>query len=513
MESIEPQVYIVGAGPGAPGLLTLRAVELLARADVVLYDQLVPQRLLDHAKPTAELICVRDLPGTHPDKYPHIHTLLIERARAGQVVVRLKGGDPFIFGRGGEETEMLRAAGIRYEIVPGVTAALAAAAYLDLPLTHRHYASGVAFITGHELPTKSGNRIDYSAIAKFPGTLVIYMGISRLPMIVAELLKHGMNPTTPAAVVERASTGDMRTISATLADIDNARRLAGLEAPGLVIVGEAVEQRAAMSWFEAKPLFGKRVLVTRPRHQAGPMLARLEELGAVTHLLPTMDIRKPADLSALDRAIDNLAHFDWLGFTSVNGVHAFVERLLARGRDLRALGHLKLAAIGPSTAAVLREYHLTADVVPKENYSSEGLVASLSPLVAGKKILLARANRGRDLLPAELAKIAEVVQVTVYDQIDGVDAKDQVFDALRRGEIEFVTLTSSNIARGFLAACDHIIHGRIRRGELKLVAISRETGSVVRELGFPVVAEATTATSEGLISELIRLASSDRGGR
>ena len=206
----EPRVFLVGAGPGDPGLLTLRAAELLARADLVLYDQLVPRRLLDLANPAAERVCVRDLPGQHPDKYPHIHALLIEAARAGKTVVRLKGGDPLVFGRGGEEAETLRAAGVAYEIVPGVTAALAAAAYLDIPLTHRQHASAVALVTGHELPNKPGNRLDWEALAAFPGTLAIYMGIARLPLIVAELLKHGKDPDTPAAIVERASTGDMR---------------------------------------------------------------------------------------------------------------------------------------------------------------------------------------------------------------------------------------------------------------------------------------------------------------
>jgi len=512
MESIDPQVYIVGAGPGAPGLLTLRAVEALSRADLVLHDALVPRRLLDFAKPTAELLCIRDLPGIHPDKYPHIHNLLIDRARAGHVVVRLKGGDPLIFGRGGEETAMLREAGIRYEIVPGVTAALAAAAYLDLPLTHRNYASAVAFITGHELPTKLGNRLDYAALARFPGTLVIYMGIARLPMIVAELLKHGKDPMTPAAIVERASTGEMRTIASTLAGLDTARRNAGLEAPGLVILGDAVEHRSTTSWFESTPLFGKRVLITRPRHQALPMLQRLEELGAVTHLLSTMVIRAPRETTALDDAIRNLKRYDWLGFTSVNGVQFFMQRLLSLGYDLRALGSLKLAAIGPATATALSEFHLIADVVPTE-FSSEGMVETLSSQVAGKRVLLARANRGRDLLPVELAKIADVEQVVVYEQIDSIDLKDEVFDHLRRGEIEFVTLTSSNIARAFLAACDEIIRGRIHRGELKLVAISGETGGVVRDLGFPIAGEAKVATTEGIVRTLIQMTSEDRGGR
>src|ERR671931_2064713 len=257
-EPSEPRVFLVGAGPGDPGLLTVRAAELLARADLVLYDQLVPRRVLDLANPAAEKVCVRDLPGHHPDKYPHIHELLIEHGRAGKTVVRLKGGDPLVFGRGGEEAEALRGAGVGYEVVPGVTAALAAAAYLEIPLTHRHHASAVALVTGHELPNKPGNRLDWKALAAFPGTLAIYMGVARLPVIVAELLKHGKHPDTPAGIVERASVGEQRSVFATLATLEEARRNAGLEAPGLILIGDAVAQRAAKPWFENRPLFGQR---------------------------------------------------------------------------------------------------------------------------------------------------------------------------------------------------------------------------------------------------------------
>lgn len=507
----EPRVFLVGAGPGDPGLLTLRAAELLAKADLVLYDQLVPRRTLDLANPAAERVCVRDLPGQHPDKYPHIHAKLIEAARAGKTVVRLKGGDPLVFGRGGEEAETLRAAGVGYEIVPGVTAALAAAAYLDIPLTHRQHSSAVALVTGHELPNKPGNRLDWAALARFPGTLAVYMGIARLPVIVAELLKHGKDPDTPSAIVERASTGDMRSVFAPLRDLEAARRHAGLEAPGLILIGAVVDQRAARSWFEKRPLYGQRVLVTRPRHQAGPMLRRLELLGAVPYLLPTVEVRDPADFGPLDRAIGELrtAQWDWVVFTSANGVHAFVRRLEKLGHDLRALGGVKLAAIGPKTAEALRQYHLTADVVPPAAYSSEGLAEALAAEVAGARVLLARANRGRDLLRQELSKVARVGQVTVYEQVDAVDPDAEALAALRRGEIGYVTLSSSNVARALLGAFDETIQGRVLRGEVRLVAISPETGQAVRELGLPVAAEAEVYTADGLIDAVVRLA---RGG-
>ncbi len=506
-DTTEPRVFLVGAGPGDPGLLTVRAAELLARADLVLYDQLIPRRLLDLANPAAERVCVRDLPGQHPDKYPHIHALLIESARAGKTVVRLKGGDPLVFGRGGEEAETLRAAGIGYEIVPGVTAALAAAAYLDIPLTHRQHSSAVALVTGHELPNKPGNRIDWEALARFPGTLAVYMGIARLPVIVSELLKHGKDPDTPSAIVERASTGDMRSVYAPLRDLEVARRHGGLESPGLILIGGVVDQRAARSWFEKRPLYGQRVLVTRPRHQAGPMLRRLELLGAVPHLLPTVEVRDPADFGPLDRALGGLrsGEWDWVVFTSANGVHGFVRRLLALGRDLRDLGGVKLAAIGPKTAEAIRQYHLSPDVAPAKAFISEGLAEALAPAVAGARVLLARANRGRDFLRQELAKVAPVEQVTVYEQVDAVDPEGEALAALRRGEIGYVTLTSSNVARALLGAFDETIQGRVLRGEIKLVAISPETGQTVRELGLPVAAEADVYTADGLIDAVVRL--------
>lgn len=506
-EDTGPRVFLVGAGPGDPGLLTVRAAELLAKADLVLYDQLVPKRLLDFANPAAETICVRDLPGTHPDKYPHIHEMLIRYGKAGKTVVRLKGGDPLVFGRGGEEAEALRDAGVGYEIVPGVTAALAAAAYLDIPLTHRRFASAVALVTGHELPNKPGNRIDWEAVAAFPGTLAIYMGIARLPLIVGELLKYGKLPDTPAGIVERASTGDMRTVFAPLGELETARRNAGLEAPGLILVGTAVDQRADRSWFEQRPLFGHRVLVTRPAHQAGPMMRRLELLGAVPYLLPTVEIREPADPGPLDAALDRLRDggFDWLAFTSANGVHALIRRLKARGRDLRDLGRVKFAAIGPKTADALREYHLNPDVVPTE-FIAESLVAALTDRVRGQRVLLARANRGREVLREELAKIADVEQVVVYDQADAIDPSSDALAALRRGEIGFVTFTSSNVARSLLKAFDATTRDRVQRGEIKLVAISPETGKAVRELGYPVAAEAEVYTADGLIDAVVRLA-------
>jgi len=477
---------------------------LLAAADLVLYDQLVPLRLLDFANPTAEMVCIRDLPTQQTDKSSALYARIIEAAGQGKRVVRLKGGDPLVFGRGGEEAEVLRRSGLAYEIVPGVTAALAAAAYLDIPLTHRNHTSAVAFVTGHELPNRPSTRLDWEALARFPGTLAIYMGIARLPVISAELMKYGKDPNTPSVICERASTGAMRSVSARLADLEAVRRAAGLEAPGLILIGEAAGHRPSLSWFEQRPLFGRRVLVTRPRHQAEEMVRTLERLGAVPFQLPTMEIRDPTDRTPLDTALATLRSsddsYDWLVFTSANGVHAVMKRLAQLGRDVRDLGRVKLAAIGPKTAAVLRGYHLNPDVVPESAFIAEGLVESLREAVRGKRVLLLRANRGRDHLPTELAKVATVSQVTAYEQVDAVDVGGEIFNSLRRGEIEFVTLSSSNVARALLSHFDDTLRGRVDRDEVKLVCISPETGRAVRDLGFRVAAEAEVYTSAGLIA-------------
>jgi len=502
----EPLVYLVGAGPGNPGLLTLRAVACLARADVVIYDKLVPVPLLEHAPATAERLCVADLPGCHPDRWPHIHEVMIERARQGKCVVRLKGGDPFIFGRGGEEAEALRRAGIPFEVVPGVTSALGAAAFAGIPLTHRRLASAVALVTGHENPAKPDSALDWAALARFPGTLVIYMGMSRLASIVEALLRHGKPPETPCAAIHRASTGEQQTLVTRLADLPAEVLKGGLTAPAMVIVGDVVGLRPQVAWFERRPLFGKRVLVTRPREQSGDLVRRLEELGAVPIVLPAVEIRDLADYAALDRALAELGKYQWLVFTSANGVHAFVRRLRLTGRDLRALGGLQLAAIGPATAEALRGYHLEPDVIPNKEFQSEALAGALRERVAGQRVLLARADRGRDVLRQELATVAEVEQVAVYSQVDAIDPASEVFDYLRRGEIDYITLTSSNIARALIRSLDEPCRARLAAGQVKLVAISPVTSAAVTELGLPVAAVAREYTSAGVVQALVELA-------
>jgi uroporphyrinogen III methyltransferase/synthase len=500
-----PMVSLAGAGPGHPGLITLRAVECLHQADVILYDRLVPIAMLEHAPIQAQRICVEELGPCHAERLPHIHQTMIDAARQGKRVVRLKGGDPMLFGRGAEEAQALREAGIPYEIVPGVTAALGMASCAGIPLTHRRYASAVAFVTGHEQPGKPGSLLDWSALARFSGTLVFYMGIAQIDIIVATLLGHGKAPDTRAAIVEQASTVRQRTICTTMAELPAVVVREHVQAPALVVIGEVVSLRERIAWFEARPLFGKSVLITRPHHQAASMVREVEALGGEAVVLPTVEIHE-ADPPPIDRVLARLGSFHWLVFTSSNGVHAFFRRLRQTGRDLRAVGRLKLAVIGPATAETLREYHLEADVLPAE-YNSEGLVAVLRDLVAGQRVLLARADRGIELLHEELSKVAEVEQIAVYVQKDAVlTSADSSMSRLSRGEMDYVSLTSANIARALLSALDEEARQHIREGRVALATISPRTSAAVREMRLPVAAEATEYTTKGVLAAICRLA-------
>lgn len=500
------RVFLVGAGPGDPGLITVRGVECLRQADLVIYDKLVSPRLLEHAPPDAQRICVTALADCHVERHKPVQQTMIEAARQGKTVVRLKGGDPLLFGRGGEEAQALNAAGVSFEIIPGVTAALGAGACAGIPLTHRLHASAVAFVTGHEQPDKPESTLDWATLARFPGTLVIYMGISRLAKIVRALMDHGKAASTPAAVVQWATSGEQRTVEAPLASLAEAVQQAGMTAPAIIIIGPVVAMREQLTWLEHRPLFGKRILVTRPRHQASDLVHSLELLGATVHVLPAVEIRELNDWSLVDQAIAHLSSYHWLVFTSANGVHALIGRLRKLGKDLRLLGGVRLAAIGPKTAEALRYYNLEPDLVPAQ-FQSEGLARELKDQIQpGQRVLLARADRGRDLLRQELAEIATVDQVAVYAQVDAVDPESPALASLRRGEFDYVTLTSSNIARAFIASLDEASRQRVVAGDVKLITISAVTSEEVRKLGMPVAGEAAEATSAAIIQTLIQSA-------
>ncbi len=496
---------MIGAGPGDPGLLTLRAVECLQQADFVLHDYLSSPRTLSHTRAGAEILCVNQLPGEHPTRWPAIHQKIIDEARKGKTVVHLKGGDPLIFGRGGEEAEALREAGIPYEIVPGVSAALAAGAYAEIPLTHRGHASAIAFVTGHEHPGKATSRLDWDALASFPGTLAMYMGVGRLGNIARELVARGKPAETPAALVHQASTGDQRTVVGTLATIEDLVRHAGLTSPSLMLVGPVVGLKPEVSWFETRPLLGVRVLITRPHPQAETFARKLELLGAVAEILPVLEIRPPSNWAPVDSAIETLRAdgYDWLIWTSANGVDAFFRRLSGLGQDLRVLGRVKLAVIGSATARALDAYHLTPDLVPGDDMRSESLAEMLTQQTRGQRILLAQASQGRELLRERLSAQATVNAVAVYEQVEAVDTSHPIFDRLRRGEINFVTLTSPNIAKVFLNACDQTTMNRLRKGTTQIVANSERLRVQLAAAGY-VTLGSENPTEEGLIDVMLR---------
>lgn len=497
------KVYLVGGGPGDPGLLSLKGRECLAKADVVLYDGLVNPLLLRHTEAHAERTCRSMGPDGRVLNQEQINARLIADAQAGKTVVRLKGGDPFIFGRGSEEAAALAEAGIPFEVVPGVTAAVAAGEYAGISLTHRQHASAVAFITGHEDPTKPGSSIDYPNLAAFSGTLVFYMGLHRLPQIVESLIHSGKPADTPACVISRASTPLQRTVTAPLKDLPHAVAEAKLHAPSLIIVGECVTQREKISWFEHRPLFGQSIAITRPVHQADSAISQALELGAQPVLLPTIEILPPEDWAAVDQTLAQLSDYDWLIFTSANGVESLLRRLWSLGQDARSLGHLKIAAIGPATAETLHQFHLRADVVP-DTFRAEALADALKPLVAGQRVLWAGANRGRDVLPTELEVAgAQVEKLVVYQNRDASEVPADTRELLEAGEVDWIALSSPSIARNLASLIGPTAMAHL--GERTcIVTISPVTTAAAQEVGLPIHAEATEYTWNGLFEAIIR---------
>ncbi|ALA58194.1 uroporphyrinogen-III C-methyltransferase [Nitrospira moscoviensis] len=463
-------VYLVGAGPGDPKLLTLRGKECLAQADVVLYDYLANPLLLSHAPESAERVYVgRRGKGKYPAQ-EEINRLLTDRAQAGKTVVRLKGGDPFVFGRGGEEAEALAAAGIPFEVVPGVTAAVAAPAYAGIPVTHRTMASTVTFVTGHEDPDKPETALEWPRLASSHGTLVFLMGMKNLRSIVAQLLTEGRPTTTPVAIIRWGTRAAQQTVEGCLADIVDKAEAAKLEPPTVIVVGDVVRLRRQLNWFERRPLFGKRVLLTRAKEQAAEFASLLAAYGAEPVEAPTIKIAPPADWTAVDRAIADIRSYRWLIFTSLNGVSSFMGRLLAKGLDARCLAGSTICCIGPRTAQELERYGLKADMIPAD-YQAEGMVAAFEGRdVRDARILIPRAEAARELLPEELhARGARVDVVPVYRTV----LPDAGIEAWRRllinREIHVATFTSSSTVRN----CVELLGGAESAKELlKPVAVA-----------------------------------------
>ena len=489
-------VYLVGAGPGDPGLMTARSLELIAAADSIFYDRLIPPGALDGARADAELIYVGKQPGVPSVPQEEIGERLIEAARAGRSVVRLKGGDPFVFGRGGEEGEALRAAGVEFEVVPGVTAGVAATAYAGIPVTHRDDASAVAFVTGHEDPEKAETALDWDALAAFPGTLVFYMGVKRLGENAASLIAAGRDPGQPAAAIERGTWPGQRTVTATLGEIAATVEREGIGAPALIVIGDVAARLEALAWLERRPLHGRGVVVTRARAQASGLAATLRGLGATVVELPAIRIEPRIEAEEVGAAIAAIADYDLVCLTSPNAVNLLFQALAAAGRDARALAGATVTAIGPGTARALAAHGIAADVVP-ERFVAEALVEALAKVeVEGRRVLVARAAEARDVLPDALRERgASVDVVALYETVRDTPDEESIEAAQAA---DYVTFTSSSTVRNLTEAL-----GERFPANARIVSIGPITSATVREAGLEVAVEAQRHDVDGLLAALL----------
>ena len=485
------KVYLVGAGPGDPELLTLKGRRVLEAAGVVVYDHLAPKELLDLAPAGAERIYAGKKRTQHQLSQEEICSILIERARRGQTVVRLKGGDPFIFGRGGEEAEALVDAGVEFEVVPGVTTPLGIAAYCGVPLTHRQHSSMVTFLTGHD-----PEAIDWEKAAGAE-TLVLFMGLTTLSQAMRKLIETGRAPDTPAMAVRWATRADQQVIAGTVGDLAARIAGAGMKPPATVVVGEVVRLRGKLSWFEKLPLFGQRVIVTRAQEQAGDFSARLRTLGAAVVEMPTIAIHPARDSGPLDGAIGKLNEYDWLLFTSANGVRFFLERLDASATDLRAL-RARICAIGPATAAAVRRLHLKVDLMP-EQYVAESLVAAFAATdLAGRRVLLPRAAVARDVIPGQLRQRGATVDVVEAYRNVAAEVSPERVREIFAGEPDWITFTSSSTVNNFVAiAGKEVLQG------VRVASIGPVTTAAARKHGIAVTAEASRYTIDGLVEAMV----------
>jgi uroporphyrinogen III methyltransferase/synthase len=493
-------VYLVGAGPGDPGLLTVRGLQCLRRAGVVVYDYLANPRLLDEAPASAERIYVGKTAGHHHLPQEKINALLVEKARQGKVVVRLKGGDPCLFGRGGEEAFELAAAGMPFEIVPGITAGFGAAIYAGIPLTHRDYTTSLGLITGHEDPNKKVSSLDWSKLATGVGTLLFYMGMGNLTTITEKLMEHGRAPDTPVAVVRWGTTPRQQTLVGTLADITERVRQARLGPPAIIVVGEIVELRKQLRWFDNRPLFGRRILVTRAAGQAGLLTDGLQAAGADAICCPTLEIVPPPDRRELDDALGQLERFDVLVLTSVNAVTYFLESLFAGGRDSRALHGVCIAAVGPKTAAALKGFGLCADLLPREQCAEGVLAALLEKGVTGKRILYPRSQRARDLLVTELSAAGAEVCAPVAYHTRPVSGASELLRATFEEGIDAVTFASSSAVEHCLQALGN--DGPRLLAGVAIASLGPLTSATVRRHGLEVAVESAVPSVESLIEAL-----------
>ena len=495
-------VYLVGAGPGDPKLITVKGLEALTRADAVVYDHLVTERLLDHAPAAARRVYVGKEKGRHTTSQAAINRLLIRLAKSGKTVVRLKGGDPVLFGRGGEEALELSRAGVRYELVPGVTSALAVPAYAGIPVTHRQLSSSVAIVTGHEDPAKPGQVIRWNRLATATDTLVCVMGVSTLPAIAAQLIRHGRLRATPCAVIEWGTLPRQRTVTGTLATIASRCRQASLEPPAVLVVGEVVRLRRRLNWFERKPLFGKRIVVTRPTDRSEQLADVLETLGAEVIQLPAIELAPVQANGAFHRTMQSLDEFAWVFFTSPEGIQWFRRLLASERSDLRILRGRHIGAIGPKTAASIEQLGIHVDFVPK-TFSQEGMLQGLGRRrLLGKRALILGAKDSREVLEQGLKRCGmDVVKVPIYQTAVPAALARRVREVFAR-PVDLVTVTSSSCV-------DHLVEAlrvsglRRRVRQILFASIGPVTSATVREHGARVSIEATQSTIEGLVEAIV----------
>jgi uroporphyrinogen III methyltransferase/synthase len=496
-EKKEGICYLVGAGPGDPGLLTLRGRDCLERADVVVYDYLSNAEFLRYAPEGAEKIYAGKTAGRHALKQEETNALLVKFTKEGKCVVRLKGGDPFLFGRGGEEAAELAAAGLRFEIVPGVTSAIGGLAYAGIPVTHRASNAILTIFTGHEEPDKKTSGIDYKAIASAPGTKVMLMGVERLGAITGELAAAGMQTSTPVALVRWATTGRHQTLVGTLGTIATLAEKQGFKAPAVAVFGEVVNLRKTLNWFETRPLFGRRIVVTRTRTQAGGLIASLRELGADAYELPTIRIEPPADKTPFIEAMLDVRTYDWIVFTSPNGVEAFFRAFFAAHEDARDLGGARIAVIGNGTAKKVREYRYAVDLIPEE-FVAESLLKSFKELnVEHLKMLLPRAEGDREMLAIEIEKLGAIVDaVPAYRTVPETEDVSGGIKRFREEGADMITFTSASTAAHFMA-----LNLPLPKG-VKTASIGPVTTEEMHALGLPVDLEAPQHDIPGLVTAI-----------
>ena len=503
-QTLKGTVYLVGAGPGDPGLITVRGLKCIARSGVIVYDRLANQRLLDYAKNSARLIYVGKQPDRHAMKQEDINRLLVDEALKGQTITRLKGGDPFVFGRGGEEALALAESGVPFQVVPGITSAVAVPAYAGIPVTHRDVAASVSIITGHENPAKGFSQLDWANLAAGTGTRIFLMGMGNLSFIVQKLVENGCEPGTPVALIRWGTLPEQETLTGTLQDIIDRAEGRDFRPPVVIVVGDVVGLREKLQWVEKKPLFGWRVLVTRSREQASRLSERIEELGGEPLEFPTIDIIPPEDYSHLDRAISQITTYQWLIFTSVNAVMYFFERLKQLSRDIRDLKGIRLCAVGPGTIAELENRGLVVEFAPTE-YRSDVLLKELSGVVKpGDNILMPRGNLAWKALPEGLKALGtRVDDVVAYRTVKGTGDGALLRKMIGDGMIHAVTFTSSSTARNFAGLLDSEENTFSQLQNVTLASIGPKTTRTARELGMNIDIEAEEHTIEGLVRSLV----------